>query len=319
MIDLNPARAARVAQRFGFANADTDAARGLQRLSEYEAPMLLIATYHATHLEIAELALSINPATRIMLEKPPVATIEQLHRLDRLRRGGAYIEIGYNRRHPDMIAQARDRLASAGRSHRHDRHRQGAADSAVALVFLAVAGDARLPATPATGSISAAISSGPRRSASFSWARMAASADGTISLIICYADGSRATIVVTDNGNSLRGVQEFIELRRGDVTVTIDDFLRLRVEDGARQSIRRRLIRDKGHDRMYARFIENVRAGRAAEYPGDDLMADVDAISAGERSARAGNPVAAIDLRRAVLVAVDRADAGMLRQAGGDL
>ncbi len=112
VIDLNPARAARVAQRFGFANADTDAARGLQRLSEYEAPMLLIATYHATHLEIAELALSINPATRIMLEKPPVATIEQLHRLDRLRRGGAYIEIGYNRRHPDMITQARDRLAS---------------------------------------------------------------------------------------------------------------------------------------------------------------------------------------------------------------
>ena len=296
VIDLNPARAARVAKRFGFANADTSAARGLQRLQAFKAPMLLIATYHAAHLEIAELALSINPATRIMLEKPPVATMDQLNRLDRLRRGGAYIEIGYNRRQPAMIARARDRLATE--------------DGPV--VMTAIVKVPRIPPShwyywPAQGTritgnachwidlgryfIRAAperlVLVGPHEGGS----------DGTITLVICYADGSRATIAVTDCGNSLRGVQEFIELRRGDLTVTIDDFLRFRVQEGARQSIRRRLIRDKGHDRMYARFIENVRQGRAVEYSDDDLMATSAQYLLASEALQAGNPVAVIDLR----------------------
>ncbi len=303
VIDLNPARAARVAKRFGFAGADTDAARGLRRLADYEAPMLLIATYHATHLEIAELALSINPATRILLEKPPVATIDQLHRLDRLRRGGAYIEIGYNRRHPDMIAQARDRLAAQDGP----------------TVMTSIVKVPRIPAshwyfwpsqgTRITGNACHWIDLGRYfiRAAPERLVLMGPHGnerDGTISLVVCYADGSRANIVVTDNGNALRGVQEYIELRRGDVTVTIDDFLRLRVEDGARQSVRRRLIRDKGHDRMYARFIENVRTGRPADYPGDDLMLTSAQYLLASESAQAGNPVAAIDLRHACTRAV---------------
>jgi predicted dehydrogenase len=318
VIDLNPARAARVAKRFGFASADTDAARGLRRLADYEAPMLLIATYHASHLEIAELALAINPATRIMLEKPPVATIDQLHRLDRLRRGGAYIEIGYNRRHPPMIAQARDRLATQDGP----------------IVMTCIVKVPRIPPShwyfwPAQGTrvtgnachwidlgryfigaeAERLVVAGPHEGA----------ADGTISLIVCYADGSRATIVVTDNGNSLRGVQEFIELRRGDLTVTIDDFLRVRVEDGARQSVRRRLIRDKGHGRMYARFIDNVRQGRAPEYPDDELLATSLPYLLASAALKTGDSVADIDLRAASALPDERPKAPLLVLSRGGL
>ena len=125
-------------------------------------------------------------------------------------------------------------------------------------------------------------------------------ANDPISIVVCYADGSRLNVVVTDCGSSLRGVQEFIELRRGDMTVTIDDFLRMQVQVGARQSVKRAIIRDKGHDRMYARFIENVRDGRGVDYPHDDLLLTSTQFLLASEALTAGQTVMLIDLRNGI-------------------
>lgn len=306
VVEINPARAALVAKKFGFANADTDAARGLRNLVDYEAPLLVIATYHSTHMEIADLALSINPATRIFLEKPPVATLDQLRRLERHRRNGAYVEIGYNRRHIPMTVRAREHLATE----------EGP------LTITCIAKIPRIPPThwyfwPAqrsrvTGNachwldvgryfIKAEPESltliGPDGGAAGQ--PDTGDANDPISLIVSYEDGSRLNIVVTDCGNSLRGVQEFIELRRGDMTVSIDDFLRMRVQAGGRQSVRHALIRDKGHHRMYARFVKNVRNGLGVDYPDGDLTATSTQYLLASEALMAGETVKTIDLRAA--------------------
>jgi predicted dehydrogenase len=309
VIERHPARAAGVAGRFGFAHADTDAARGLERLTAYKAPVLVIATYHSTHFDIARAALAINPATRIMLEKPPVTTLDQLDGLRRLRGEGGYIEIGYNRRHVPMTAEARAQIAAESGpivmtcivkelaippSHWYRWPAQGTRVTGNLCHWLDLARhfiDAEAermvvvggPAAPGDGTPGAA---GQR--------------DDNTTLIVRYADGSRLHIVATEHGNALRGVQELIEVRRGELTLVIDDFLRLRVQRGAAQSTRRRRIRDKGHGRMYARFIANVTEGRPAEYPDADLYATTVQYIRAAEALGSGAPVSEIDLRAPV-------------------
>jgi len=304
VIEINPARAALVAKKFGFANADTDAARGLRHLADYEAPLLVVATYHSTHMEIADLALSINPATRILLEKPPVATMDQLRRLERHRRDGAYVEIGYNRRHIPMTAEAHDMLAAESGpttitciakiprippTHWYFWPAQRSRVTGNACHWLDIgryfikAPPERLTLVGPDGGPSGHPDTGD--------------ANDPISIVVSYADGSRLTVVVTDCGNSLRGVQEFIELRRGETTVTIDDFVRMRVQAGARQSFRHKLLRDKGHERMYRRFVENVRDGRGVDYPDGDLTTTSTQYLLASEALMSGETIKVIDLR----------------------
>jgi len=259
--------------------------------------------------------IEINPATRILLEKPPVATLDQLRRLERHRRNGAYVEIGYNRRHIPMTAEAHRRLATQDGP----------------MTITCIAKIPRIPPThwyfwPAQRSRITGnachwldvgryfIKAAPERltlvgpDGGPAGHPETGDANDPISIVVSYADGSRLVVVVTDCGNSLRGVQEFIELRRGDMTVTIDDFLRMRVQAGGRQSFRRRLIRDKGHNRMYGRFVENVRDGRGVDYPDDDLTATSTQYLLASEALMSGETVKVIDLRAAAGAVANVAD-----------
>ena len=296
VIERHPARAAGVARRFGFAHADTDSARGLARLAAYEAPVLVIATYHSTHFDIARQALAINPATRIMLEKPPVTTLDQLDRLRRLRGEGGYIEIGYNRRHVPMTAEAHAHIAaetgpvvmtciikelSISPSHWYHWPAQGTRVTGNLCHWLDL-GRYFIDAEPER----MVVVGGP-----------ASQGDDSMTLIVRYADGSRLHVVATEHGSALRGVQEFIEVRRGELTLVIDDFLRLQVQHGASQSTRRRIIRDKGHERMYARFVSNILEGRSAEYPDDDLVETTTQYVLASEALAIGKTITEINLR----------------------
>jgi hypothetical protein len=55
--------------------------------------------------------------------------------------------------------------------------------------------------------------------------------------------------------------------------VTIDDFLVMGVMEKGRMRVRRALIRDKGHARMYRDFSLRVRSGSPCSYPDRDLLA----------------------------------------------
>ncbi len=101
--------------------------------------------------------------------------------------------------------------------------------------------------------------------------------------------------MATDQGNSLRGVQEYIDIRRGDLTVSIDDFLRMKIQRHGHQLIQKALFRDKGHKRMYCQFIDNIQKERAPEYSDMDLFYSTRAYLAARDSVFSSGELIRID------------------------
>jgi hypothetical protein len=91
-------------------------------------------------------------------------------------------------------------------------------------------------------------------------------------LAVTFADGSLLTILATTRGDDIRGVQEQIELRRGRVTITIDDLWKLRIRSGGLERQSRTLFRDKAHTTMYREALGRVLAGEPAVYPVSDMV-----------------------------------------------
>ena len=88
---------------------------------------------------------------------------------------------------------------------------------------------------------------------------------------IAFDDGSTVSLVPTGRGDSIRGVQEQIEARRGRLTLRLDDLWRLRGLLAGRPIRARTLWRDKGHARMYGEALARFESGRPAAYPDEDL------------------------------------------------
>ncbi|MGO9020344.1 MAG: Gfo/Idh/MocA family protein [Syntrophobacteraceae bacterium] len=287
VVDLNPALAAVAAGKFDFAFADTSFERALERLSESASPRLVVATYHSTHVDIAKKAVEVNPETKIFLEKPPVTSLEALETLLSLRMTGAFIEIGFNRRYSPIIRKARELI-----------YRQSGP-----VVLTCIVKELALPAshwyywptqgTRITGNLCHWLDLGV-----FLIGRPAVAAmivappdhppGNEITVVVHFEDGSRLTVVATDQGNQLRGVQEMIDIRRGDLTIVIDDFHCMRVQENGRYRIYRRLHRDKGHHAMYREFIENVAGGERPQYPDGDLSTTSRLYLALTNAARSG-------------------------------
>jgi len=91
------------------------------------------------------------------------------------------------------------------------------------------------------------------------------------SLAVLFQDRSLLTLIASDRGNQLRGVQEYIDIRCADLTITIDDFLKMKIQESGHQKTYRKTIRDKGHKRMYKEFIHNIRKKKNPKYPNRDL------------------------------------------------
>lgn len=301
VVDLNPALAAVAAGKFGFEFADTSHERAFERLSGCDSPLLVVATYHSTHLDIVEKAVVTNPRTKIFLEKPPVTSQEELEHLLSLRRSGAFIEIGYNRRYSPMARQVKELIA------RHSGP----------LVMTCIVKELALPAshwyywpsqgTRITGNLCHWLDLGvffigrsPVK------AMIVAPTDhppgDEVTAVVHFEDGSRLTIVATDQGNPLRGVQEMIDIRRGDLTIIIDDFLCLKVQENGRQKIYRSMRRDKGHAAMYREFVNNLAGKESPLYPDADLSATsrlylalTDAVRRGENMLYLAAPKESMD------------------------
>lgn len=271
VIDLNPILASVMGEKYGFLYKDTSSDRALARLRNSENPILIVATYHSTHLPIIEQALSINPNTKVFLEKPPVTTEEQLEKLIALRESSKhFIEIGYNRRYSPWVYKAK-RIMS---------------DYDGPITMTCIVKELPLPlshwyywpnqGTRVTGNLSHWIDLGIYfiQHSPVSITAISASdkfPTDEISVAVLFEDGSLLTLIASDRGNLLRGVQEYIDIRRANLTITIDDFLRMKVQKGSRQKGYRKLIRDKGHKRMYESFIHQVKDGSNANYPNNDL------------------------------------------------
>ena len=285
VVDLNPALAAIVAERHGFRHCDTDAARAFERLAGADAPVVILAGYHSTHAEHAAMALAANPGARVLVEKPPALDMAGAARLVALRRAGGHVEIGYNRRFAPLTRAAQRDIATA--------------EGPVSVTC--VVKELRIPeshwyywpsqGTRILGNVGHWVDLGVSLIDADPVSLVIASADGSIpgdeiAMTVLFGDGSRLTVVATELGNGLRGVQEFIDVRRGDLTLRIDDYLSMTVERGGRRRVRRRRIRDKGHAAMYRAFAGDIAAGRGPAYPDRALLATTQILAAAAAAAK---------------------------------
>ncbi|MEW5802938.1 MAG: hypothetical protein AB1847_12635 [bacterium] len=272
VIDLNPILASVTGARYGFLHADTSYHRALDRLKESRDSLLVVATYHSTHLPIIEHALSNNPDTKIFLEKPPVTTENQLKKLLALRDDPRhFIEIGYNRRHSPFIREAKERMDSLSGP----------------MTMICVVKELTIPTshwyywpdqgTRVTGNLCHWVDLGVHFIGKKPLSITAISAShkscaDEISISVLFEEGSLLTLVASDRGNQLAGVQEYIEIRRADLTIAIHDFMHMHIRQAGKQWIRRKMIRDKGHKRMYRDFINRCEKNQNPGYPNDDLF-----------------------------------------------
>ena len=266
VVDLDPLLAALVRDACGFAHASTDWRRAV---ASPDVDLVVVASYHDSHATIASAALA--EGKRVLVEKPPAVTVGDLGMLaDAARRPGAFLEVGYNRRFAPFT-----RLAAAA---------LGEARGPVAITCIVQ--ELPLPAGhwyhwPNQGSRIAGnlchwldlavLFAGVERTVVD--VSLLQPREGDAAVAVAFDDGSLAAIVSTTRGDTTLGVQEFIQARRGDVTVRIDDFRTLTIERAGRpvQSLRRR--RDKGHRAMYAETLERLRTGAPPSYTVAELVA----------------------------------------------
>ena len=95
----------------------------------------------------------------------------------------------------------------------------------------------------------------------------------TSSISVLFKNGSILNITASDMGNSLRGVQEKIEVRFDNETIFIDDFLSLtHIKNNGLKFKKSNLLRDKGHNAMYKNFIKIINKVKSSDYSVIDLI-----------------------------------------------
>lgn len=246
--------AAAVAERFPGARS----ARPEEVIDDVDADLIAIATRHGTHAELAVRALRAGKA--VYVEKPPCLTWEELDELSRARQDSdGSLFVGFNRRHAPLV----DALCE----HVGGRHQPMELLIRVNAGVLAsdhwlndpLDGGGRLLgegchfvdlASWIVGSIPGHVSCAirPRRGETIQSAQR-------FSLVLDYADGSRATIVYTDAGAS--GMpKERIEAHSAGRSAVLDDYRSVELRDGSKCRHIGGRGQDKGHRRQFVRLSE---------------------------------------------------------------
>lgn len=268
IVDLNPAAATIAATRFNFAFAETDA-NALYDDSATRA--IFIASYHDMHAPFAIRALEKGLA--VFVEKPPVTSWDQLIALlDAYEHNPGFIAVGYNRRFAPALLHL-DRLLAAERgpltivcivqghllppTHWYHDVRQGSQIVGNVCHWIDLCVWLTHSALPAQ-----VVSTRPPTE------NAAQHTASNISIALTFADGSLATIVFTDRGDRLRGVQEVIEVRRGGLSLSVGGGL-----DSLRAVCNGRIIehwkgqRDKGHAAELQAVQRAMRDGLSSPTP----------------------------------------------------
>lgn len=296
LADREPQIAALAAAELGFAVATSSAVAAIDALDR--RGVVLVATAHDSHAELAARAL--DGGHRVLCEKPAIVTAADLERLvAAAERHPGELEIGFNRRHHPLVERAHRLLAAEhgpativalireveiSADHWYLWPNQGTRVAGNLCHWIDLAFHLLGPGPQAVGvAVSPRVSDDPR------------DADAERAFTITFDDGSVVTLVPTTRGDSVRGVQEQIDIRRGDLALRLDDLWLLR---GVRRGVpvrHRTLWRGKGHARMYRGALARFAAAAPASYPAADLrrVGEVQlAATEAVRSGRAAGTVA---------------------------
>lgn len=237
-------------------------------LPTIEKPLAIIATYHSDHTRIAKEIFDRNPNTLIFIEKPPCVSLQDINTLVALYNDNALIEIGYNRRFIPINQEIRAAIFEQQKvinisvkeilineSHWYFWKNQGTriTGNLTHWIDLAVYWINGSP-------IEINLMSSPSK-------------DETLAVSILFSEGSLLNITVSDKGNSLRGVQEQLEIRTETETFIIEDYLKYtRVKSDGAKTVKRNLKRVKGHDAMYKHLTKVYNNEEMISYTKEDLI-----------------------------------------------
>ncbi|MFB6258365.1 MAG: Gfo/Idh/MocA family protein [Flavobacteriales bacterium] len=113
-----------------------------------------------------------------------------------------------------------------------------------------------------------------------------------------FEDGSMVHFTATDRGDPTYGVQERIRVLGEEEEIRLEDGLRVQRWHRGRWKGYRKLLRDKGHERMNRDHLERIRAGKASPYPADALLKVTRIQNAFIHLVRNGGGSMPLDLRR---------------------
>ena len=268
-----PQIAALVGREYGFTLATTDAERAI---AETPAPgLVVVATAHDSHTRLA--CAAVEAGHRVFVEKPPVVTEEDVHRLvAAMRANPGAVEIGFNRRYHPLVRRARARL----------RRETGPVSISCLVKELTFEPDHWYfwpnQATRITGNLCHWIDLAvffledqPMPVSLTLSPRMPGTEPGSDEervLTVTFDDGSLLTVLGTTRGDDIRGVQEQIDIRRGKTSITIDDLWKMRIRSEGLERYSRTLYRDKAHRAMYREALGRIVAGQPSVYPVRDLV-----------------------------------------------
>lgn len=268
-----PQIAALVGRKHGFVLATTDSD---QAIEELPAPgLVIVATAHDSHARLA--CAAVKAGHRVFVEKPPAVTVEDVQQLAEVMNANpGAIEIGFNRRYHPLIRKARAQLGNESgptsitcivkeldfqEDHWYFWPNQGTRitgnlchwiDLAVHLI-----GGNLMPVS---------ITLSPRMPGT------ELGSDEERALTVTFEDGSLLNILGTTRGDDIRGVQEYMDIRRGNTSITIDDLWKYRVRQNGIDRSSRTVFRDKAHTAMYRECLGRVMTGRPSIYPVRDMV-----------------------------------------------
>jgi predicted dehydrogenase len=238
----------------------------LSLIAARRAPLVVIASYHSAHAAQAKTVLEANPEARVFIEKPLGVTNEDVDLVARLRDAGHWVDIGYNRRYAPLTQVALSMV----------RQEAGPFSMTASVKELS------LPAShwyfwPNQGS---------RLVGNIThWLDLAVlfadceptqiSAVGTpdrASIAIAFENGATVALNASEDGDSLRGVQEHIEFRAGRSTMRIRDYASIEIITNGISRRRYMRHRRKGHEAMYKSVRQRWLEGDPPLYPVRDIF-----------------------------------------------
>jgi len=266
-VDYSHPLASYYQKKYGYKNFGIIPEDSYAQLKNTKSPLAIIATYHSDHTRIANEIFNVNPNTLIFIEKPPCVTLEDIKLLSALYYKGAKIEIGYNRRFIPVNQKIKELYFNVPKainisvkeilineSHWYLWNNQG---------------------TRVTGNLTHWLD------LCVFWINglpveinllKSTESDETIAITILFSEGSLVNIIVSDKGNSLRGVQEHIEISTKEETLLINDYNTFtRIYKNGRKTTQRFLKRMKGHDAMYKHLAKIYNGKSDIKYTRKDL------------------------------------------------
>ncbi len=258
-MDIEGARAESIARRYGAHFATDDARRVIE---DPAIDLVYVASNHASHAEYAIQALAAGK--KVHIEKPHVVDDEQLTRLcAAMQQSGGSVRLGFNRPESGLGLEVQRLLEGqpgavmlnwfvAGHAiapdHWYYRPEEGGrilgnlchwTDFSLRMIDPA----ARYP-----------ITVNPTR---------ADKADSDIAVSYVFGDGSIAAITFSAKGHAFEGVREHLELHRGDLLLSLEDFKELRAH--VRESRRRVRLRYRDHGQEAAILRSYAMSGRTGD------------------------------------------------------